>query len=365
MNKLKRILFILHKPPPIHGPSVIGNYIYESMAINQSFSCKFVNQNTSKTTNQVGKFRLYKIWFNLKNLSRVLFYLIWFNPNLCYLSLNATGPGFYKDIMIVLIINLFRKKKVYHFHNKGVSSFQDKWPNHLLYRFVLKNSEVILLSKELFPDIQKYVPEENVHYCPNGIAENEAIGETKDISKQKVELLFFSNLIKSKGVFILLEACVLLKGKQLPFHCIYAGEEGDISANQLREKIREMRLDKEVSYVGRKLGKEKEKKFQEADVFILPTYFDCFPLVILEAMRHSLPVISTFEGGIPEIVDEGLTGFLVSQKNPFELAERLELLIKNPTLREKIGKAGRAKYEKEYTLEAFERRIIKILQQII
>ena len=73
--------------------------------------------------------------------------------------------------------------------------------------------------------------------------------------------------------------------------------------------------------MGRKYEKEKEETFAKADIFAFPTYYnnECFPLVLLEAMQHSLPVVSTFEGGIPDIVDEGEAGFLVAQKNAEKL----------------------------------------------
>jgi glycosyltransferase involved in cell wall biosynthesis len=82
-------------------------------------------------------------------------------------------------------------------------------------------------------------------------------------------------------------------------------------------------------------------------------------------MQHKLPVISTFEGGISDIVEEGITGFLVPQKNVSALVGRLELLIRNPKLRQQMGDAGFAKYKKEFTLEIFENRLNKILGQIL
>ncbi|MDT8375045.1 MAG: glycosyltransferase family 4 protein, partial [Bacteroidales bacterium] len=95
-----------------------------------------------------------------------------------------------------------------------------------------------------------------------------------------------------------------------------------------------------------------------------PTFNDCLPLVLLEAMQHSLPVVSTPEGAIPDVVEDGVNGFLVPQKNATALADKLEVLIKDPDLRHKMGSAGRARYEAQFTLERFERRIVEILNQV-
>jgi glycosyltransferase involved in cell wall biosynthesis len=82
-------------------------------------------------------------------------------------------------------------------------------------------------------------------------------------------------------------------------------------------------------------------------------------------MQFSLPVISTLEGGIPDIVEDGVTGFLVPQKNAEVLAEKLEILIKNPVLRNKMGTEGRTKFENKFTLSVFENRLKEILNTIL
>jgi glycosyltransferase involved in cell wall biosynthesis len=284
-------------------------------------------------------------------------------PDLCYLTISSKVPSLYKDASIVFLLKLFGIKLIYHFHNKGVRENQERNIDNLIYRFVFKKSDVILLSKFLYPDIEKYVPEEHVYYCPNGIADREIHGEKR--KNTVAEILFLSNLIESKGVYVLLEACKLLRDKELDFHCTFVGGIGDISEEIFLSKLKELNLVECVNYAGKKFGKEKEIVFANSDIFILPTLNDCFPLVLLEAMQYSMPVVSTFEGGIRDIVDDSVTGYLVQQKNIGELAEKLEILIKNRELRQQMGKAGRIKYETEFTSEIFERRVHEILLQVI
>jgi len=75
-------------------------------------------------------------------------------------------------------------------------------------------------------------------------------------------------------------------------------------------------------------------------------------------------VISTFEGGIPDMVIKGVTGFLCKQKDAVCLADKIEILIKDPELRNNMGNAGRKRYEENFALEQFERRFIQILEEI-
>jgi glycosyltransferase involved in cell wall biosynthesis len=283
---------------------------------------------------------------------------------LVYLAITAKGMAFYKDALIALIIKLFGFKIVYHFHNKGVKTRQNYFVDNLLYRLVFKNVEIILLSKFLFYDVQKYISPRHVHYCPNGIP-YVSNNISKSNEKDKTQLLFVSNLIVSKGVFQLLEACQILKRRGLLFHCDFVGEIGDVSKNKFASKVKELGLNEFIKYLGPKYGIEKNNIYTDADIFVLPTHFETFGIVILEAMMHKLPVISTFEGAIPEIVKNGITGFLVHPNNVIELADKLEELIKNPMLRQKMGREGQNRFMKKFTIDNFENNLSMILKEII
>ena len=363
---IKKILFILHYPPPVHGAAMVGQYIRESRHINSLFNCQYINLGTSVRIDEIGKGSLLKAIRYFKLLAITIKNLYRFNPNLVYLTLTASGNGFYKDALIAIIAKVFGKKVVIHFHNKGVSERQDKWFDNLLYKMVFKKTEVILLSKYLYADIEKYVPIERVHYCANGIPENRLIKLIAKTNDVKVEILFLSNLIASKGVFVLLEACQILQAKNLPFHCTYVGGGGDVTEEQFQGKIIALGLSNNVKYIGRKYGIDKEEVFAKADIFAFPTYYnnETFGLVNIEAMQFSLPVVATFEGGIPDVVKDGETGFLVKQNDAEELAEKLEILIKDPKLRAQMGQNGRKRYEELFTIEVFEKRFANILKEI-
>lgn len=365
MNK-PRILFIMHMPPPIHGASMVGEYIKQNKIINQTFKCRYINLSTSHTIDEIGKNPFKKVFRFFFMFLRLMKNLVIFKPHLVYFSLSTKSFGFYKDAFLVIVSKMFGKKVVYHLHNKGVATRQHKTFDNFLYKKAFKNAEVILLSPHLYPDIQKYVPENKVHYCPNGIPDLNNNQKAKNKKQtERTEILFLSNLIESKGVFVLLEACKILQQKGFSFHSTFVGGEGDLTTQQFQEKVKELGLEEHVVYVGKKFGNEKAEIFSNADIFVHPTFEDCFPLVLLEAMQYALPTVSTFEGGIPDIIEEDKTGFLIPQKDEKALAEKLELLISNPELRNKLGKAGREKYENEFTINLFEQRLKDILSEII
>ena len=178
-------------------------------------------------------------------------------------------------------------------------------------------------------------------------------------------LLFLSNLIPSKGVYVLLDACKMLKERGLQFVCDFVGgETKEISRATFEAAVRERDLEDVVRYHGPKYGEEKLAYFAQSDVFVFPTFYhnECFPLVLLEAMQWRLPLVSSDEGGIPDIVQNGENGFVCQRQDALSLAEALEKLISNPALRRQMGERGYERYKAEYTLTAFEQNFVEMIR---
>ena len=362
-----KILFILHLPPPIHGSAMVGKYIKDSKVVENTFDTEFINLSTSLTIDEIGKNPIIKIARYIKIIFKTLIALISFQPNMVYLAITAKGMGFYKDFPIALLVKLFGKKLVLHYHSKGVSNYQDKPLDNRLYKILFKSSKVILLSENLFKDISKYVAKKDVYYCPNGIPVLEYSNNDFSLQDERTpQLLFLSNLIESKGIYILLEALEILKNKGLKFYCNLVGGEGDISSIQLNNRLKSQKLENCVTYLGKKYNHEKWSFFLSSDAFVFPTYYhnECFPLVLLEAMMFGLPIISTYEGGIPDIINHQETGFIVERQNSIELAERIKFIIENPDLAKQMGKRARNQFLQSFTLEVFENNLVNILNQI-
>lgn len=361
-----KILFILHLSPPIHGAAMMGKYIQESELVNSSFDCFCINLATAGSLSDIGHIslkKLLKYFFLLKHISHVVREI---RPELVYITPNAGGKAFFKDFIVVQMLKSMGCKVIAHYHNKGVSVYQSKWVYNFFYKRFFSNLKVILLAETLYKDIAKYVKREDVYICPNGIP-NLRKGEFEARRKNEVPyLLFLSNLLINKGVFVLLDALRILKEKGYLFNCQYVGgETAEINAVQFSEEVDKRDLNDRVAYVGRKVGEEKNAFFQQADVFVFPTYYynECFPLVILEAMEYKLPAISTNEGGIPDMVKDGENGLICEKQNPYLLADCIAKLLDDEELRVKMGNAGYDKFCREFTLQQFEHRMLDILSQ--
>jgi glycosyltransferase involved in cell wall biosynthesis len=364
----KKILCILHLPPPVHGAAKIGQLIRQSKLINDAFDAYYINLSTSRNLSNIGRGGLTKVFVLIAIYFRILYAILTNRFDLCYLTINARGLGYYKEMLLVSLLKIFNYKCIYHFHNKGINNHHNSWISDKLYRYQFKNSAAILISPLLYTDVEHYLPEEKVFYCTNGIPSvlDKDLDKINDQRRRKKvpEILFLSNLMKEKGVFTLLDSCRLLNSRKVNFNLVLIGAWGDINPKELFEYIKSHGLSDKVKFAGSKYDKEKAEYFERADLFIHPTLNDCLPLVVLEAMQYGLPIISTEEGAISDAVHNTINGFLVPKNNPEALADRIHYLLNNPDIRREMGKNGRKRFEEYYTIEEFEKNFISTLNRI-
>lgn len=368
-----RILFIMHMPPPVHGAAMMGKYIHDSKIVNDAFECRYINPTTASSLEDIGKVGLRKLRDFYSLLIRIRRTVKEFSPNFVYFTANACGGPFYKDFIIVELLKRIGCRIVVHYHNKGVATRQDRCLDDCLYRHFFKRLKVILLADALYKDVQKYVKREDVQICPNGIPESIDYEPKAERNNAVPHILFLSNLIESKGVIVLLDALKILKEKGYSFVCDFVGgETAEIDASRFDEEVNKRGINDIAIYHGRKYGDEKMNFYNSSDIMAFPTFYhnECFPLVLLEAMQCGVACISTDEAAVPEIIDDGRTGFIVPKESDGKpsanrLAEAIEKLIVDLERCRLMGKEGRKKYEKEYILEVFENRITQCISNCL
>ncbi|MEX2512911.1 MAG: glycosyltransferase [Cyclobacteriaceae bacterium] len=177
------------------------------------------------------------------------------------------------------------------------------------------------------------------------------IKETKSllkISEKDIVIGFVGRLYDDhKRVSDLIEAISLLKVPNVKLLII--GEGKDRKA--LEERVKNLNLEKIVIFLG--YQSKPDLYYQLMDVFCIPSSREGFGLVAAEAMINRVPVIATSVGGLPEIVSDEVTGFLVPPYSPSSLAKKLEILFENRKLRIKMGEAGFQKVMENYTAKRY------------
>lgn len=381
---IPKVLYVMHLPPPVHGASMVGRYIKDSYLLQARFDSEYINMTAAADLNDIGHVGIRKIINYGKMLWRIRKFLRTDKPHVIYITPNSAGIAFYKDFITVSLIkywigksSLCNTKILVHYHNKGVKEFSKSKVNDWLYRRFFSGLYVLLLGETLYDDIKTYVPVSRVEFCGNGIPELSKEEDNKVLewlekkkgekTKMPLHILFLSNMMEEKGVWTLVDACKILKDKGVLFVCSFVGGWKDITEKDFNQRVSDLGLQSELNAVGPKYGEDKNVYWQYADIFIFPTFYhnECFPLVLLEAMQHALPCISTNEGAIPDIIDDGETGFIVNKKNVEHLAAKILELAEDKDKRFNMGFNGYKKFKEQYTLQVFENRICDIFEKLI
>lgn len=167
-------------------------------------------------------------------------------------------------------------------------------------------------------------------------------------------ILCVGTLHEVKGQPYLIEACRLLQERGYTFECHFVGDGPD--RKLLNELVEQAGLSSKVRFHGRLTRDEIVRLLLDADVLTVPSVptrdgrREGIPVVLMEAMGSGVPVIASNLSGIPELVNDLLTGLLVPPRDARFLADALERYIQDPGLRRRLGNAGRAKVVEEFDL---------------
>ena len=212
--------------------------------------------------------------------------------------------------------------------------------------------------RERFPECA-----DRIHRVYNGL--NLAEFRRATFSSDPPSIVAIGRVIVKKGFANLIRACALLVERGKSFRCEIVGE-GPLE-NQLRAQIEQLRLQEFVQLPGPKPQHELRARLANASVFVLPSVpepeggMDNLPTVIMEAMATGLPVVSTRVGGIPEMVIDNQTGFLVQPEDAVALAGAIEKVTNDRSLGQTLGRAGYERAQKLFSIEKNVRELCALL----
>jgi colanic acid/amylovoran biosynthesis glycosyltransferase len=214
--------------------------------------------------------------------------------------------------------------------------------------------------------LQERFPEgaDRIHRIYNGL--NLVEFGRADFSSSPPLILAVGRLIAKKGFADLICACGLIAERGKSFRCEIIGE-GPLE-NELHGQIERLNLQNRVALSGAKPQGEVRQRLAAANVFVLPSIIDPergmdnLPTVIMEAMATALPVVSTNIGGIPEMVIENETGFLLEPADASALADAIEKVIDDRLLAQRLGHAG---YQRAHELFSIEKNVRELSALVV
>jgi colanic acid/amylovoran biosynthesis glycosyltransferase len=172
-------------------------------------------------------------------------------------------------------------------------------------------------------------------------------------------LLFVGRLAAVKGLPVLLDAVARLAKDRPDIRLVVAGDGPDRS--KLEAQTGRLGIATNVEFRGYQSQAQVRELLQQTDVFAMASFAEGVPVVLMEAMAAGVPVVATRIAGVPELVDDGVSGFLVPPGEPHTLAEKIGVLLDNSETRNRFGAAGRMKVEREFDIATEAEKLCRIL----
>ena len=211
---------------------------------------------------------------------------------------------------------------------------------------------IVVSTDEERQDVVRHydAPPRNVHVIPAGVnldmfqPVNQAQARAELGIREKRMILYVGRIEPLKGIDILLRAVPMLEyGQDLRVLVVGGNPGNDAELDRLKSMTAELDIEDSVTFTGSVPQSTLPTYYSAADVFVLPSHSESFGLAPLEAMACGTPVVVSRVGGMKTFVNSGENGYLVPWRCPESFAQRLDVLLANPELRDAMGQAAREK----------------------
>jgi len=360
-NNCKTLILV----PDLNVPGGVANY-YNSLQLNGVSNISYFTINKQESNSRVSTtFRV------LKNYLYFLLKVIKDRNELVVVNPSLYPRSFYRDFGFIIFTRSLKKRVIVFFHG-WLDSFEEEIKNSMFKSFLFRISyakvpEFVVLGKTFKNKlISLGASSDAKFFIETMVAGPKALSRVdlkeKILSFEKeVIFLFLSRIEKEKGIYIAISAFHEFQKKfpERKATLIVAGDGPDLLAVKLYVQEQEI---SNIQFFGHITGEDKRRVLQQSHVMLFPSYTEGLPNVILEGMLYGMPIISRATGAIPEIVHNGINGYLTESYNPGIFTEFLSLIALNVEVYEEIGERNHKIALERFLNENVKERFIKILQ---
>ena len=264
-------------------------------------------------------------------------------------------------------------KLVTTFHGYDVTSFV-KQNERSYYDLLWKTGDQFLPVSNHMRDILVDLgcPEQKITVHHMGIDPSKFLPSPKSNEENMIELVSVCRLVEKKGISFAIEAIKELQNNSSTsyFNLAYKIVGDGPHFAKLEEQVRMNNLTQNVEFLGIRSQNEVLEILGKSDILLAPSITasdgdqEGIPVVIMEAMAMEVPVVSSYHSGIPELVDDGKTGFLVPEKDVSKLYQAINTLIGDQNLRIEMGKRGRKKVLKDFNSFKLNNELLQIYRRL-
>jgi colanic acid/amylovoran biosynthesis glycosyltransferase len=267
-------------------------------------------------------------------------------------------------------IGVLKGKLIVSFRGFDISRSLEKQGDHY-YDYLFDSADLFLPVSE---NIKHKLVElgcvgSKIVVHPSGIDCSKFSLNPRPHSNGKIRIITIARLVEKKGVEYSIRAVAKLVGAEQDIQYVIVGD-GPLR-NDLESLIQELDVHNYVKLLGWKKHEDVEQILANADILLAPSVTaksgdqEGIPNVIKEAMAMGLPVVSTRHSGIPELVQDGISGFLVPERDVDGLMKKLSYLIEHREIWSEMGKAGRKYVEENYDINKLNDRLVELYQELL
>lgn len=308
---------------------------------------------------QIQRNYAWKVWYALKAYIIALC-IIWRYDIIHFHTVPDVSMKIQFPIMFLALLG--RKKIIMHLH-VGNQLSMAKYTKNKFSHWCLRHADAIVLLAYRFESLLKeYWKDVKV---PTKVIYNACKNKTNEhlLEKRGNNILFVGRFTSNKAADVLIRAFAIVHKKYPEWRIKFLADGPEWPT--CVSLIKELGVEDKIDLPGFLFGKEKDTCFLEADIFCLCSYYEGFPMVVLEAWSYGLPVVSTPVGGLPDVVREGSNGFFYNYGDVAGLAEKLDLLMGNPELRKNMGAYSREFVKSTFSPEIISKQISNLYNNLL
>lgn len=351
-----RVMVISQLPPPLHGSTLMTARLLDILA-QSGWITRLVDRRFSQDIGQVGEASARKILLAIGLWWRTLWVTLTWKPRAVVFFATTRTGSFLVDWIVSEILRLCGARTVLYIHTVG---FRDLAARGALWNFFVRRllgsaHRIVTLGPTLVADVAPFVarPETTV-VCiantPTGLPDT-----LTPRPPSTANVLFLSNIIPGKGADVFVTIALALFRDGQPSSFALAGPAGDAAlVEDIDARITAADASHAITRLGAVAGETKWDALTGATCLAFTSeLIEAQPLTIIEAMACGIPVVAFRVGGIPDLIIDGETGFLVDAGDTAAFEARVRTLLSDPDLREKMARAARARFEAGFSELAF------------
>jgi glycosyltransferase involved in cell wall biosynthesis len=246
-----------------------------------------------------------------------------------------------------------------------LSKISARFISYPLEKKLIQSSDVITtVTKSVAQELKEfYFDSKSINVVENGVDEKIFYPKKEKSEKSIKYAMFVGRIDREKGLFDLVECGRYICKERPELYFIIAGKGRDL--NKLIKKIKNAGLQDRFIFLGQVNKDNLVKLYQNATLFILPSYHEGLPSVVLEAMSCSLPVIVTDVRGNRDLITQGENGIIIPPKEPKKIAEAINMLLGDKKLRQYLGENARNTIIKNYTWDIIANKMLNCYESLI